>query len=259
VAFEWIVLLSAAGLFAGMLAVAEIGRRIGVARYERDPGGAGRDGTAAEAAVFALLGLLIAFTFSGAASRFHDRRQLIAQESNAIGTAYLRLDLLPAEAQSEVRELFRRYVEVRATVYRAAPDEAETLSRLAAGESLQEEIWRTAVKASQQPGAAAHAAMLLLPALNDMIDITTTRAAATATHPPLEIFLLLGALSLVGALLVGQGASQAKDRPWFYPVMFAAILSTTVFVIIDVEYPRLGLIRVDAADQILLDLRKGMQ
>ena len=53
--------------------------------------------------------------------------------------------------------------------------------------------------------------------------------------------------------------SQGKDRHWFYPVMFAAILSTTVYVIVDIEYPRLGLIRVDAADQVLVDLRKSMQ
>lgn len=259
VAFELIVALSAAALLAGMLLFAEIGRRIGVARFKRDPEGAGKEAGAAEAAVFGLLGLLIAFTFSGAASRFHDRRLLIAQESNAIGTAYLRVDLLPADAQSEMRELFRKYVDVRATVYRAAADEAETLSRLADGASLQGMIWRTSVSASQRPGAATHAPILLLPALNEMIDITTTRAAATQVHPPTEIFLLLGALCMVGALLIGHGASRSKHRQWFHPMMFAAIMAATVYVIVDLEYPRLGLIRVDLADQILLDLRKSMQ
>jgi hypothetical protein len=57
------------------------------------------------------MGLLIAFTFSGAASRFDTRRQLVVEEANAIGTAYLRLDLLPASAQSALRESFRRYLE----------------------------------------------------------------------------------------------------------------------------------------------------
>ena len=147
---------------------------------------------------------------------------------------------LPADAQPEVRELFRSYVDVRATVYRAAADEAETRARLADGESLQATIWRTSVSASQRPGAATQAPMLLLPALNEMIDITTTRAAATQVHPPTAIFLLLGALCLVGALLVGHGASRGKDRHWFYPMMFAAILSATVYVIVDIEYPRLG-------------------
>jgi hypothetical protein len=259
VAFALFVTLSAAALLIGMLLFAEIGRRIGVARFKRDPDGAGREGGAAEAAVFGLLGLLVAFTFSGAASRFHDRRLLIAQESNAIGTAYLRVDLLPADAQPEVRELFRKYVELRATVYRAAADDAETQSRLSDGASLQRTIWRTAVSASQRPGAATQAPLLLLPALNEMFDITTTRAAATQVHPPGAVFLLLGALCLVGALLIGHGASRNAERRWFYPMMFAAIMAATVFVIVDIEYPRLGLIRVDAADQILLDLRQSMQ
>src|SRR5512139_1750487 len=65
-------------------------------------------------AVFALLGLLIAFTFSGAYSRFDARRQLIVQEANAIGTAYLRVDLLPAETQAPLRESFREYTATRA-------------------------------------------------------------------------------------------------------------------------------------------------
>lgn len=252
-AFELIAALSAIALFAAMMLFAEIGRRIG-----RTPNDAAGHGSAAEAAVFGLLGLLIAFTFSGAAARFHDRKQLLAEESNAIGTAYLRVDLLPADAQPGIRELFRKYTDLRATVYRAAADEVETTARLAATESLQGEIWRASLKALQQPGAAAQATMLLVPALNDMIDITATRAMATQTHPPAAIFVLLAGLCLVGAMLVGH-ASQSKDRPWFYPGLFAAILSVTVFVILDIEYPRLGLIRIDSADQILLDLRKSMQ
>ena len=91
-----------------------------------------------------------------------------------------------------------------------------------------------------------------------MIDITTTRVVATGTHPPPAIYVLLCALSLVSAMLVGHGTSGGGDRPWFYSVLFAGILSLTVFIIVEVEYPRLGFIRVDAADQVLIDLRKTM-
>src|SRR3982750_4185247 len=72
-----------------------------------------------EASVFGLLGLLIAFTFAGAESRFETRRQLIVQESNAIGTAYLRLNLLPASAQSGIRAAFRSYTDARIAYFRA--------------------------------------------------------------------------------------------------------------------------------------------
>ncbi len=251
--------LLTACLFFGMLIFSEVGRRIGIARLARDPEGLTKGAGAAEAAVFGLLGLLIAFTFSGAASRFEDRRHLIVAEANAIGTAYLRIDLLPADAQPEMRQLFRRYLDVRLATYQDAKDRTATKARLAEGAALQGDIWTKALTACQRPDAPAQAAMLLLPALNEMIDITTTRAMATQNHPPLVIFLLLGGLSLVGALLVGYGTSANKDRSWFHTVVFAAILSLTVYVIVDLEFPRLGLIRVDAADQVLIELRKSMQ
>src|SRR6187455_2165271 len=97
-AFETIFTLMTVALFAAMLLCLEIGRRVGTARLARDPDGLTKGASAAEGAVFALLGLLLAFTFSGAASRFEDRRWFINDEANAIGTAYLRLDLLPEEA-----------------------------------------------------------------------------------------------------------------------------------------------------------------
>ena len=256
--FILITLASTAGLFVGMLVFSEMGRRIGAARLARHPEIASK-GSPAEAAVFALLGLLLAFTFSGAASRFEHRRHLIGEESNAIGTAYLRLDVLPADARPEIQDLVRRYLDVRTTVYHATDDQAETVARLAAAEALQGQIWEKAVAASRRPEVAPPAATFLLGALNEMIDITTTRAVASETHPPLIIFYLLGGLCLVGALLVGQGLAASQSRSWFYPVIFAAILSSAVYVIVDIEYPRLGLVRVDAADHILGDLRKSMQ
>jgi len=75
---------------------------------KEDPEGARAGAGAVEGSVFGLLGLLIAFTFSGAAFRFDARRQLAVEETNAIGTAYLRLDLLPADKQPALRDSFRR-------------------------------------------------------------------------------------------------------------------------------------------------------
>ena len=254
-----IAVLSTLGLFVGMSVFAELGRRIGIARLARNADGPAQGGSAAEAAVFGLLGLLIAFSFSGAASRFEDRRDLIVQEANAIGTAYLRLDLLSAEPRTELQALFRRYVDVRMATYRGPKNLAESEVKRAEGTKLQEEIWAKALAASRSSEAPLQTVILLLPALNEMIDITSTRVMATLNHPPPVVFLLLGGLSLVGALLVGYGTSINKDRSWFHTLVFAAILSITVYVIIDLEFPHLGLIRVDAADQVLIELRQSMR
>jgi hypothetical protein len=109
-------MLLAGGLFLALVACLEIGRRVGVRRAARDGEAARAGAGVVEGAVFALLGLLVAFTFSGAAARFDQRRALIVEEANAIGTAYLRLDLLPAAAREELRESFRRYVDARLAV-----------------------------------------------------------------------------------------------------------------------------------------------
>jgi hypothetical protein len=94
-------------LFLGMLLLLETGRRIGQRRLAHDSESARQGLGAVDGAVFALLGLLIAFSFSGAAGRFDNRRQLVMAEANNIGTAYLWIDLLPAGAQPALRELFR--------------------------------------------------------------------------------------------------------------------------------------------------------
>ena len=97
-----------------------------------------------------------------------------------------------------------------------------------------------------------------LPALNEMFDITTTRTVAVRNHPPLAIFILLGACCLVGSLLVGYTVAENKTRRGLHTLGFAFIMALAVYVIIDLEYPRLGLIRIDAADQVLIDLRASM-
>lgn len=234
----------------------EVGRRIGLRRRRKNPEGAAKEGGAVEAAIFGLMGLLIAFTFSGAASRFDDRRHLITQEANAIGTFYLRLDLLPAESQSPLRDKMRQYLDARLAYYAKISEQDEAKAELARANSLQLAIWRAAVAACQKAGTAS-VMTLVLSAANDMIDITTTRGMSHLMHPPPVIFAMLGVLVLVSSLLAGYGMAASGTRNWLHMLIFAAMLAIAVYVILDLEYPRFGLIRVTAADQVLVDLRQS--
>jgi len=246
------------GLVGGMLLCLETGRRLALARRAKSPDGGAPGLGAVEGAMFGLMGLLIAFTFSGAAERFDARRHLIVEEANAIGTAYLRLDLLPAAAQPALRERFRHYVDARLAAYRALPDLRVARAELDRAAALQREIWSQSVTASQAtPGTAA--TMLLLPALNAMIDITTTRTMAMRMHAPPLVFALLGVLTLVCSLLAGYGMGGSPLRSWLHSLTFAVVLAVAVYVIVDFEYPRLGLLRVDAFDQVLVDVRASMR
>ena len=250
-------IIYAGGLFVGMLALLELGRRIGRRRQAKDEERARAGLGAVEGAVFALMGLLIAFTFSGAASRFDARRQLIVEEANSIGTAWLRLDLLPAAAQPELRDLFRRYVDLRLAVYEKLPDLAAALADLDKANTLQGVIWSRAVAAFQQSPTPVVAQ--LIPALNQMFDIAATRTAAARMHPPPIIFVLLGVLALMSSLLAGYAMAGGKARSWIHMVGFALIMATTVYVILDLEFPQLGIIRIDAFDQVLVELRQTMR
>jgi hypothetical protein len=90
-----------------------------------------------------------------------------------------------------------------------------------------------------------------------MIDITTTRLAATRIHPPDAIFLLLAGLALAAALMAGH-ATAAKARSWMHALGFATAMALTIYVIFDLEFPRRGYIRVDDTDALMIELRHGM-
>ena len=246
-------------LFVGMLILLETGRRLGLRHRPKESGEERSNLGTIEGAVFALFGLLIAFTFGGAAVRFNEKRMLVAEEANAIGTAYLRLNLLTTEAQSGLKESFRRYVDSRLETYRKMPDMAAVEMEMAGSRALQETIWNEAVTATTLAGSHPDAGKLLLPALNNMIDITTTRTMALQTHPPRIIYGLLFVLGLISSLLAGYRMASSQHRNWLHIFSFAIITVVVVYVILDVEYPRAGLIRLASADQILVQLRQSMR
>ncbi|HEX9164621.1 MAG TPA: hypothetical protein VF862_01825 [Gemmatimonadales bacterium] len=248
--------LTLPGMLLAILLMVELGRRAGIRHRQRTGEPAAGVG-AIEGAVFGLLGLILAFTFSGAAARYDSRRDMVTEEANDIGTAWFRVDLVPEAQQPALRQAFRDYLDHRIAAYQAMPDTTAMLREIKKSEALQAEIWRQAVAATSDPALAA-SKMLLLPALNAMIDITTTRTMAARSHMPEFIYLLLVVLALVGGLVGGYAMSVSPKRSLVHSIGFALVLSLTIYVILDLEFPRKGLIRLDAYDQVLIDLRASM-
>ena len=254
----YLIVLVPCLLFPFTLILMEAGRQFGRRRLAEDPEGARAGASAVEGAVFALFGLLIAFTFTSTAARYEARRDLIVQHTNAIGTAWLRLDLLPAEVQPVLRQDFRLYVDGIIKFQQQAFDEKAAQLILPQLEKLQSEIWKlaeTAVSRDSRPQVAT----LVLPALNEMFDLSARRYAAARFHTSMVIFWFLIFLSGLASLLVGHAMATGKQRNWLYMVLFAILISLTLYVILDFEYPRRGIIRLDNADRLYLDLRKTMQ
>jgi hypothetical protein len=253
------VLTALLGLIAGMGVLLEVGYRAGRRRLQREGPASSTGLGVVEGAIFALFGLLLAFTFSAGFSRFEARRVLAVEESNAIGTAYLRLDLLPAASQPELRDLFRRYADSRLEFYRHLTDPTAAADLLARSTELQAEIWSRAVVACSAEPRDPSKPVLVLGALNQMIDITTTRLYAARSHTPKLVYVLLFTLGLGCAVLAGYSMAAAGRRSRVHFAGFAIVAALTVYVILDLEYPRVGFISLEAYDQALVDLKETMK
>jgi hypothetical protein len=249
-------------LIVGMLLLMEAGRWFGTRWRKRNPEASSGGSIAVEAAVFGLMGLLIAFTFYGAETRFETRRGLIVEEASAIDTAYMRLDLLPANTQPPLRALFRDYVHSRLTIYKKIPDWESVdavKAELRQSTALQREIWRGAVAASRQADSTS-VQTLVIPAIDRMIDIATTQVVALQRHPPPAVWGMLALTLLASCVLAGYSMSGSPTRNWVHVAVFSLLFSAVIFVNVDFEYPRMrGFIRIDEMDKLLVQTLENMK
>lgn len=242
----------AVAFFVLLLAAMQLGKWVGRRNEEKGASGV----SIIEGSVFALLGLLMAFTFSGAAQRMADRRDLLVQEVNAIGTAWLRIDMVNASDQPRLRDQFRRYVDERINYYRSVADVAQRDVVAGRVGALQKEIWGTsmqAARASLPPFAASYVG-----AVNEMFDVATAQTVAQKVHPPVATYAFLGFLTLVAAGLVGLNLGASKRGTLLHQVVYAVVMTAALYIIIDFEFPRIGTIRIDQSDALLLSQRQSM-
>jgi hypothetical protein len=244
-------------LFGALLLSLELGRRMRLRAIRRTAHEESSRFGIVDGAVFALMGLLLGFSFAAAGGRYETRRQYIVEEANAIGTAWLRLALVPDSARGPLQEQFRQYVDARLAGFAALPDTVAAKVEFARAEALQGSIWAGAIAAASAAPTTVPS-ILLLPALNQMFDIANTRLAAMHAHMPRVILGLLFFLVLCCCVLAGYGMTDAGPRNWLHSVAFASVLVVTIYVIVDYEFPRWGLINLRALDQPMLEVRQGM-
>lgn len=246
------------GVFFGILGFIRLGYRLGQkAKSEEGASGEAAFGVVG-GALLGLLGLILGFSFSGAQSRVDFRRQLVVQEANAIGTAYLRLDLLRPEDQPALRDLFREYTDLRLREHLAHSsfEELDQLGRQTI--ELQGKLWKAIVpacEATKEPPLKG----VILPPVNEMIDLTTTQSIARRTHMPAVTLLLLIALALLSGLVVGRAMSGMPRQHMLISIVYATAITVTIYVILDLGMPRLGLIRMDFVNDAIREVRQGME
>ncbi|WP_310497871.1 hypothetical protein [Sandarakinorhabdus sp.] len=186
-----------------------------------------------------LLALLLGFTFSMALGRFDERRALVVQESNDIGTAWLRAGLVETPAGAALQDRLAAYARTR--VGSPSPDQAE---RLRAGARLRGEIWQMAAAATAPDRSTAQATALIA-SVNAVLDTATTREKAVAARVPGEVLVLLVLYSQVASFLLGYVFEASGQRHRLASGVLFALLAMTIVLILDLDRPQGGSIRID--------------
>jgi len=246
-------------IFGGSLILLDLGRRIGRSYLQKQGVDSMPGLNAVEGAVFALMGLLLAFAISGALQRFDERRSLVIQEAVAWRAAGDRLLLLDTAAQEGLRPKLIAYADARLAIYKEPIDFSFTdhaavysLEALRKAKHLRDELWRHA--ASVCPfGIANTGCVLFLPSLSAMFEIADLRRGANERHPPQAIYIMLFGLALGASLLAGFSMASAKSQSFVHMAIFASALAVTLYIVTDIEFPRMGAIRVDYFDHFLVE------
>jgi hypothetical protein len=248
----WWMLLPA--VLALLLLASEAGYHGALRQHARGSVGA-RKGQAdmVVGALLGLLGLLLAFSFGIAEGRYHERKALVLADANAIGTTYLRADVLPQQQRNAVRALLREYVRAR-----VEPDPRTLERAMRRAVELQRELWGQAMTAARA-APDSEAVSLFVQSLNDMIDLHESRVTV-ALHQrlPLAIFYSVAAVAMLALAVVGGSSGLSGCRSWVPTTALALAVSTVLVLVIELDKP-LGSQLFEVNQASMRDLDQSLQ
>jgi hypothetical protein len=235
--------------FAGLLLAAWVGARLRHGRPFNEERRA--DFSVLLASTLTLLGLLIGFTFTMAITRYDMRKNLEEGEANAIGTEYLRLDLLAGPDAARLRALLKSYVRLRVRYYRAADEDEARIN--AETTRLQMEMWSAVVAAAGQQRDPITA--LVVSGMNDVINSQSYTQAAWWNRIPRSAAVLLIVVAVLCNVMIGYGLRSVGPRGTLLPIL-PLFVAFAFALIADIDSPRHGLIRV--APQNLVNFQTSL-
>jgi hypothetical protein len=248
---EWVIGLVLLGL---LLAATELGFRLGHGAPRQEEATRSQISNI-QTAILAVLGLLLGFTIAMAVSRFEGRQKLVVEEANAIGTTFLRTQLMPRPDGEEVANVLRDYVDVRMEWSKTGADRKSLEETQARAERLQDECWARAI-AFAQKDSRPPISSLLLQSVNQMIDLESARTMATSNHVPETVIYAVTLVALFATVMVGYCYGTGKIRHLFSTSLLAMAIAVVLVVILDLDRPREGLIHV--SQRPMLQLRERM-
>lgn len=245
----WII---AVGLLIAMTAANEIGYRVAARGRERETEPSRAASTTLKGSVFGLVALLLGFSFSATTARYDLRQRLVLDQANAVGTCHLRAGLLEESSRNRIRGGLHLYIRAHLDYVAIVGDhEAASRSRREIDRILAD-LWAAVEEANRQdPDAVRNS--LIVPAANEVIDLSSTRDWAGRNHLPAPVLTLLSASVLVSSLLLGHSSGQAGRRHVGLWLASSLILVLVMYVVLDFDRPRRGLIRVNQTPLVELE------
>ncbi len=235
----WMIMLGSALL---IVAANEFGFRLG---RGKGPGlGPQEPSAIVQGAAFTLLALLLGFSFALALGRYDARRGTLMREANAIGTTFLRAQLLDAKAATAIRSDLRTYIVQRTSFARADADPQQRLIADTRSTLLQRDMWRLGVEAARRD---PHSTMvpLFLASLNDTINLSTEERTVLITHIPDIVIIGLLLIALIASAMMGYGFGRQGQRALAFKAAFAVMLAIALGLVLDLDRPQRGLIRIN--------------
>ena len=237
--------LIALGMMAVLLAAGEVGYRLGEARVDApDSLRSLMSGTGA--ATLGLLGLLLGFSLSMAIARWDMRRDVIVNESNAIGTLSLRAGLLEDPLRGELQQTLRAYTDARIAMGGSRSDPDTLRAARLDSEALHAAIW-SVVERANQPTTLNATLGALISAANELIDLHELRLASVENRLPAALLVLLLAVGALAIALLAWSFGAALHRGRTPVLLLALLIGAVLLLIMDVNRPQRGRIKVGVA------------
>lgn len=241
-------------VFGGMILFSFLGFKIGRWYY----GNAAHDDNSgpAEGPIYAILGLLLAFTFSMAGNHYDQRKGLILEEANCISTVILRCDLYPDSISTQVKEHLKNYLDSRINYYKSEGE--GRIKELKNASDIFQKIWTICANASKKPELLI-ASGQMIPALNAMTDITTSRDAARTSHVPGIINWMLIALAYLASFYSGFQRSSKLTMNRISIFLFALLTAMVFYLILDLDRSKSGFVRNDHEAKYIEELHEMLK
>lgn len=241
-------------LFLLLLAVVEFGHRLRPAAWAQSDVEVRESLAATRDSVSLLLSLLLGFTLAMALPRYEDRKKLLVDEANSIGTTALRAQMLPEPARGKVLQLLSSYVDARLAFSTAGVRGEELQRSLVRTKQLQDDMWKQGVAAVQQ--SPTPITSIFIQSLNESMDLSEKRLAALENRVPNAVWILLALVSILSCVTIG---ASERRRIWFVMVVSPLAIAIVMALIADLDSPRTGLLQIgqQSLSRVQRDLNSG--